>query len=287
MRTAYYDSGDPEIYYDNPNLRWGNPSYLLEPGDPGYVGPIPSVIKPKTKHNKMKHNSYYPDRQADQVAWLENFKLKLPGYATALALASGQVTAAVADCGFLQYVLDSWLLGARAWLKSCTGAALALQTGAGAGAMTLPVFTPPALPTGVTPVAPGALERIFALVQVIKAGGKCTDAIGADLGIIGTQESAPDLSTVQPVLGAKVSGAGVQVKWNWNGNRAWLSSCEIQVDRGDGHGFGPLTIDTTPKYTDTQPFPATRTVWTYRAIYRADDVQVGLWSQPVSVTVGG
>jgi hypothetical protein len=73
--------------------------------------------------------------------------------------------------------------------------------------------------------------------------------------------------------------------WGWGGNGDYLDSCEIQVDRGDGKGFVLLTIDTTPNYTDTQPFPATPTRWTYRAIYRANDAQVGVWSQTVSVTV--
>ena len=52
MRTVHYDSGDPEIRFDNPNLRWGNPGYLLQPGDPGYVGPVPSVNEPKKKGKK-------------------------------------------------------------------------------------------------------------------------------------------------------------------------------------------------------------------------------------------
>lgn len=59
------------------------------------------------------------------------------------------------------------------------------------------------------------------------------------------------------------------------------------MDRGDGKGFVLLTVDTTPNYVDTQPFPAAKTVWSYKAIYRADDAQVGQWSQPVSVAVGG
>ena len=59
------------------------------------------------------------------------------------------------------------------------------------------------------------------------------------------------------------------------------------VDRADGKGFVLLTIDTTPNYTDTQPFPAAKAIWTYKAIYRLDDAQVGRWSQPVSVNVGG
>jgi hypothetical protein len=49
----------------------------------------------------------------------------------------------------------------------------------------------------------------------------------------------------------------------------------------------PLTIDTTPNYNDSLTFPAAKTIWSYKAIYRVDDMQVGLWSQPVSVNVGG
>ena len=59
------------------------------------------------------------------------------------------------------------------------------------------------------------------------------------------------------------------------------------MDRADGKGYVFLTIDTTPGYTDTQPFPPVKTVWTYRGIYRANDAQVGVWSDAVSVAVGG
>jgi hypothetical protein len=71
------------------------------------------------------------------------------------------------------------------------------------------------------------------------------------------------------------SGGAVQIGWGYNGNRAFLSGCEIQADRGDRKGYGLLTVDTTPNYVDTQPFPATKVVWSYKAIYRADDAQVG------------
>jgi hypothetical protein len=67
----------------------------------------------------------------------------------------------------------------------------------------------------------------------------------------------------------------------------YLSGCEIHVGRGDGKGSVLLTIDTVPDYVDTQPFPATKTVWSYKAIFRADDAQVGQWSKVVSGAVGG
>ncbi len=233
----------------------------------------------------MKRNAYYPARQTDQIVWLANYANKLPGYAATLGLTAGQVSAAVADCGWLVYLLQTWLPAVRSWAQAGTDALNEAQTGTGSAAQVLPVFTAPALPTGVVAVNPGALNRIFALVQAIKDGGKASATISTNLGIVGGVQSAPDLTTIQPVIDASVSGSQTNVKWGWGGNGDYLDSCEIQVDRGDGKGFVLLTIDTTPGYTDTQPFPATPTIWTYRAIYRVGDAQVGVWSQTVNVTV--
>ena len=80
-------------------------------------------------------------------------------------------------------------------------------------------------------------------------------------------------------------GGQVLVKWTFGGYAAYLDACELRVDRNDGKGEVLLAMDTTPGYTDTQPFPAARTVWTYRAIYRVADARVGVWSQPVSLAV--
>ena len=212
----------------------------------------------------MKRNAYYPPRQADQLVWLANFANKLPGSAAILGLTPAQVTAAVADCNWLLYVLQTWLPAVRNWAQS---------------------FTTPALPAGVAAVIPGALNRIFALVQQIKDNNNCTDAIATNLGIVGGGQTPPDLTAVQPGLDTAISGNLVTVKWGWNGNSAYRDACEIWVDRGDGRGFNLLTIDTTPNYTDTQPFPANPARWTYKAIYRLNDAQIGIWSLPVSVTV--
>ena len=58
-------------------------------------------------------------------------------------------------------------------------------------------------------------------------------------------------------------------------------------DRSDSKGFRHLVTDTTPNYTDTEPFPTAKAIWTYKAVFFVDDAPVGQWSQPVSVTVGG
>jgi len=51
MKTLYWDSEDPLDCWDNPNCRWGDPSYRLEPGDPGYVPwpPAPPPPKPRRR----------------------------------------------------------------------------------------------------------------------------------------------------------------------------------------------------------------------------------------------
>ena len=211
----------------------------------------------------------------------------MPGYASALGLTVGQVAAAVADCAWLEYLLEQWLPAERGFDQACTETLLAARSGSGDGAMSLPAFNPPAPPSGVSAVAPGAQERIIALVQALKRSGKCTDSIGADLRIVGSAAAGPDLSAVGPVLKANVSGDRVRLKWGWQGMRVWLSSCEVHVDRGGGAGFALLTIGTRPGSVDKHPFPATRTVWSYKAIYRANDAEVGRWSPTVSVAVGG
>lgn len=94
MKIATFDAG---FHWDDPNLCWGDPSYLLEPGDPGYAPPPDSVSEPNKRKKKLvKRNAYYPSRQADQVAWLINFKIKLPGHAAALGLSNDVVDATVA-----------------------------------------------------------------------------------------------------------------------------------------------------------------------------------------------
>jgi hypothetical protein len=144
----------------------------------------------------------------------------------------------------------------------------------------LPANFPAAVPPGIVP-------RFRQLVKRLKGMSKFTDAMAQALGVLGSDQPAPDLTTVQPEIDVAISGTHTEVDWGWGGYVNYLDMCLIQVDRADGKGFVDLCYDTTPGYNDTQPFPATPTKWTYRAIYRVDDANVGLWSKPVSITVGG
>ncbi|MBL9116538.1 MAG: hypothetical protein JNJ83_16140 [Verrucomicrobiaceae bacterium] len=286
MKPLTWDSVDANgqpYRWDNKNLRWGSPSYVLEPGDPGYTPPSVST-PPQTKTRKrMKRQRYYPSRQADQLVWLENFRNKIGAYATALGLETEEVDALVVRCRWLIYLIGSWLPAVRAWNLACTQALKLAETGTG-GPVVLPTFTPPALPSGVTAQDEGALDFIFDRVAEIKENDACTDIMCSDLRIIGSEHGVPDFNTLAPELTAVIAGNKVELGWGWSGFRQWLDQCEIHVDRGNG--WQVLTFDTTPGYNDTEPFPAVLTQWKYRAIYRIDDAQVGQWSAEVSVVVG-
>ena len=140
-------------------------------------------------------------------------------------------------------------------------------------------------PPAVAPVLPGIEARFRALVQSIKTNANYNESIGQALEIEGPDQTGPNLTAIQPAISAIISGNHVLIKWGWGGHSTYLDMCELQVDRGDGNGFVLLAYDTTPNYTDTQPFPAAPIKWTYRAIYRVADSRVGQWSLPVSVTV--
>jgi hypothetical protein len=285
MRTVHFDSGDPEVRYDNPNLIWGEPSYLLEPGDPGYVPPISPAVNTtiNKRTHKMKKDSAIKRTEGDFSRQLLTFKNNIGGYSTVLGLDAAVVTAQGADALYYKYTLDcadvvqnaaqqynAWKLLVRA------GGALP-PTGA-------PVL--PSLPTSVTPVAPGVEGRFRKLVQDIKAKPEYNDAMGAALGIEGAVLSPPDLASIQPKFEVEITGGQVFIDWSWQNYADWLDAIELQVDRGEGKGFVMLAQDTTPGYTDTAPFPTAATKWTYRAIFVVNDSRVGQWSNTVTVLVG-
>jgi hypothetical protein len=217
-------------------------------------------------------------------AQLITFKEEIGSYVAVLKLTADVVSAQAADADYFEYclkcldILQKAASQATSWKDIMRDGGTPPPTGA-------PVA--PALPAPVTAVSPGIEARFRALVKLIKANPAYNTAMGQALGIEGAQQTPPDLTTIQPEIDVYIYGANVFVNWSWGGYVNYLDMCEIQVDRGDGKGFIDLAFDTSPGYTDTAPFPATPAKWTYRAIYRVNDAQVGLWSKLVSLIVGG
>lgn len=298
MKVLHWDEIDPDTglpyVWNHPNLRWGSPSYVLEYGDYGYTPTGARLNDQLNQKLVMIHQRYYPNRILDQIAWLSNFRQKIASYAGALGLSSAQVLEIIADCRWMIYLLADFQPAAKAWGQAVTAALRQAQYGGG-GTVVLPAFSAPPLPPaepGNTPPLPavvaraeGVLTRLFDMIAEIKENNGCTDSMCEDLGIVGSASGAPDLSTLVPKLTATRSGLQVLLGWGWGGNGDHLDALDIWVDRGSG--FVRLVTDTVPNHVDTAPFPATQTIWKYKAIFQVDGVPVGQWSQEVSVVVGG
>jgi hypothetical protein len=215
---------------------------------------------------------------------LNTFKINIPTYATVLGLLPAQVSAQSADAVAFDYWVKSMNIMHKDAQQFTNWKNLLRDGGTppSGGAPGLPV-----LPDPVPAVAPGIEARFRALVQTIKNNPNYNVSMGEALDIEGAQKNPPDYSTLMPVLTLRINGNHVEIGWSWQGYAAYLDQIELQVDRADGKGYVPLTFDTTPGYTDTTPLPATPAKWTYRGIYRLGEVQVGQWSSPVSITVGG
>jgi hypothetical protein len=231
----------------------------------------------------MPKSNYIAGNDDAFAAQLNLFTNNIGAYSAVLGLTPAQIAAQAADAVYFNYALECQEImqgGAQQWTtwKDLT------RDGGSPPPTGSPVA--PVLPAVVPVVAPGVENRFRAMVKSIKANTSYNVAIGNALGIEGAQQTAPDLTTVQPALEVDISGGRVEVDWGWQGNAAFLDMCELQVDRGDGKGYVLLAYDTTPGYVDTQTFPATPTKWTYKAIYRVNDAQTGQWSNPVTITVG-
>jgi hypothetical protein len=284
VRVATFDSG---LHLDDPNFYWGDPAYLLEPGDPGYIADPTSAsfppTQPKKKTKTMPKHDLIKAKDADFAAQLLTCKNNLGAYSALLGLTADQVSAQGADADYFnqavccQDIADKHAQQRTAWKNIIRKGGDVPASGAPAA---------PTYPSAVPAVAPGVERRFRDLCGIIKTHPAHNDAMSEALGIQGDEITAPDFSTFKPEFTLELSGGQPFARWGWQGKSQFLDMLELQVDRGDGHGFVVLAYDTTPGYLDTFPIPATAQKWTYKAIFRVGDQRIGQWSNEVSITVG-
>lgn len=230
----------------------------------------------------MAKSDYIQPNDEAFSAQLNTFKTIIPDYATVLQVTGAQMASQAADADYFADCLE-WQSMTRNAAQQATSWKDLIRRGGTPPASGAPVAIK--LPPG-TPVEPGIEPRFRALCQQIKASPEVNDSILEALGIKGPEQIGPDYATLAPVLQLSLSGGQVHVAWGWQGYSAFLDQIELQVDRADSKGWVLLAIDTTPGYTDTQPFPSAPTKWSYQAIYRAGDNRVGQWSSAVAIGVG-
>ncbi len=230
----------------------------------------------------MKRQNYYPSRIGDQVNWLDNFGTKLPIYGTALGLSAPVITNRVNDAKYGNYVLGTWLSAVRAFTPATTDAVDDLLEGISTEVLTLPAFTAPALPAGVTAVEPGLLTRIFNLAATIKLAPGYTQAIGTDLGIIGAEEAEKSIPKVSSKVEQGTNCQCVKLTFAKYGHMGvYLES------RRSGGAWEFLAIDTESPYMDERPLLAAAVpeIREYRTRFWDKGTPNGEWTDVVKVTV--
>jgi hypothetical protein len=232
----------------------------------------------------MKRQPYYPKRISDQPEWHTNYADRLTEQATALGLVPAEVTATVNDSLHLAYGLGTWLTKVREFGPGCTSQLETLRYGTGEDPFVLPTFAAPAPPEGLTTVKPGALNRIFDYVQVIKKRPAYTEGIGLLLGIVGGEDAAEHTA---PEISLKLEqGSGcqcVRIRFKKFGYYALAI-----YSRRNGGPWELLGIDAESPYLDERPLavagqPEMRE---YRARFWESGSEIGDWTEVFSVTVG-
>lgn len=252
---------------------------------------LPPVATPRNnrthkKHTSMKRNNYYPNLIPERPEWHTNFAAKLPIYGPTLPLTAAQMNAAVADNRYLAYGLGDWISNVRDFAPACTAALVNLSTGTGGEAFVFTAYNAPTLPTlpvGITEVLPGALDRTFKLVQVIKGLPGYTDDIGLDLGIIGEEDTTEH---TRPEFTLKTeAGDGcncVKVRFKKFGHYA----VAVHSKRGGG-GWELLGIDAESPYQDERPLlvAGQPEIREYKLRFWDSGAENGDWTDVASATV--
>jgi len=263
---------------------------------PAGATPSPDT-NPKRKSKPMKRQKYYPSQQSDEPAWLINFATQLIARGAEVGLTAAVINATVADSLYIAYAVGAWLNAVRGFGPDCTTALDVLKSGAGGSPYALPGFKPPPLPGASAPlpatvaVTPGALDRIFAIVQVIKMAAGYTDEIGQALGIVGSVAPPPPVIT-GPVPVAKVEpgAAGgdpqrVRITYIKHGHMG----AAVYGRRGAaGSAMEMLGINTDGTFLDERALltAGQPEVRQYQLRYWDKGVETGAWSDTITVTVG-
>lgn len=234
---------------------------------------------------------FIPTTDNGKIIWLNNFSSKIGGYAPLLNITPEEVTSSVNDASAFSYWVGQVELFTTEKEERVSYKNLLRDGPIGSSGGTMPtVGGTPSLPLAMAAVSPppggipvtvppGIFPRAAKLVQRIKASLNYTQAIGNDLGIIGSG-NVVDPETMKPILKLIFEGGVVQVQWK----KGASDGIRLESDK-EGTGFRFLAVDTVPDYTDTTPIIAPAT-WRYRAMYIINDRLVGQWSDVASIAVG-
>lgn len=229
----------------------------------------------------MRKQPYLPKREPERVIWINNFAAKLALYNVALGITAPELTAVVAMSKIYAYVIGLIEIS-KTYTQQLTEFKNILSFApVGAVLGPLPVLTPPLAPP-LTQA--GIFTYISALVQRMKASTSYTTAMGEDMKIIGDETTfVPD--DFVPDLKGKAMPGFVDLKFV----KDQTDGMNIYTRLQGAPAWTFLGLDTHSPYHDTRPLaaPGTPENREYRCRGVLHDVEIGQWSETVTVTFAG
>lgn len=222
---------------------------------------------------------YLPQGDNARLAWLQNFSQKIGTYSVALGISAAEVTAIGAYYAMLLYILNL-IEAIRTFSQDLTKYKEKLMVSViGSTLGDPPTITVP-VPPATQPA--GIFTLISAIVKRIKGSINYTEAIGEDLGIIGA-DIFDDFASVKPVLKITLDVANPKIKYRKNSTKG----INLYGDHADGQGMKFMRFVSKTTFIDTTALPdgAGSAVWKYMAIHVVDDIEVGIPSDEVVITV--
>ena len=238
----------------------------------------------------MKQQIYYPSTIGEQIQWLIHFQNEFPAAAAArLALAPSLIAGTLHDIEWVLYGLRGLRAPLEHLTKAVTAFNKALQSGAGAEPMILPLLIFPEAPFSLPP-RPGALKRLFKVVQVLKHSAGYDEGMGRLLGI--EANHFPEADSPYPTFSLKIIAGETQGVVEGRFRRFGRPGVWVECQRGDedwqsvedGHQSGVFCRAT---FRDDRPLldPARPEYRRYRMRFW-DGRPFGEWSPVVTIMVG-
>lgn len=203
------------------------------------------------------YRPYKPTTDGGQLVWYPNFLDKLPTYATVLNLTAGEVTDAVASCNA---IVDAILDDQNHRSEAAMARAIKLQTQGIEGA------------------------KVNNLVARLKTSSGYSDAIGQDLGVVGSNIPF-DPTTYRPLLRVTSVIGGLRLSWV----RGQAQVMKVYTRLQGQTEWKVLTMSTSTFFDDRTPLvnPLVPEIREYMVCGMVKDAEVGQPSDIVSGVFAG
>lgn len=211
-------------------------------------------------------------------AQLNSFHSHLVTLGVTLGFSQAEIDEAKADADSFAFLVVAHNR-VKEYLKTVTAFKNDIYTGVGSAPQTFPVLNLEGIPATFVP--DGIVTRFRAKAAKAKAATTYTEAIGTQLGIVGSYIADPDPATAKPqILGLSIEASKVVLKWR----KGTFDGIKVYRKVNDG-AFEMAGVDIRPHWNDPRPLPNTAETWTYKIQYFYDDSDVGLFSDESSINV--